>query len=36
MKKVCEIIARFLGKNWIALEWSKGLLDNGGIEILGK
>ncbi len=23
-------------KNWITLEWSKGLLDNGGIEILGK
>lgn len=36
MKKFCQIIARFLGKNWITLEWSKWLLDNNGIRIFGK
>ena len=36
MKKLCEIIARFLGKNWITLEWSKWLLDNNEIQIFGK
>jgi len=36
LKKFCQIIARFLGKNWITLEWSKWLLDNNGIRIFGK